>query len=70
LGYPQQTVGLSDRISRFTSIRIYPVGKSDVPVGKSDANPAYPVGGSDIELLARYYYLQIVLSLFPTVFFT
>lgn len=37
-------------------------------MGESDATPGYPVGKSDRELLAKYKYLQIVLSLYPTLF--
>ena len=37
-------------------------------MGESDATPGYPVGKSDRGLLAKYEYLQIVLSLYPTLF--
>jgi hypothetical protein len=58
------------RIVSSTALRSYPVGKSDVFVGGSDATPGYPVGRRDRELLDKNYYLQIASSLYPTLFFT
>jgi hypothetical protein len=57
-GYPR-AVGLSDeaRISPSLPTRhqSYPVERSEVLVGTSDATLGYPVGRSDGELLVRFY---------------
>jgi len=49
--------------------RSCPVGRSDARVGESDATRGYPMGISDQELLITNYYFQIVVSLYPTLFF-